>query len=159
VPKGVQLTHRNILSDVKATSQSIPVIPGDVFLSFLPLSHMLERTAGYYMPLLLGGSIAYSESYKKLPKNFKEVKPTVVIAVPRFFEKTSNSIWDIVNTGPLWRKKLFLMALREKGGFLSHFFAQHVVFRKIRRQLGGRIRVFISGELVWTQSQHTFLKK
>jgi len=71
-PKGVALSHRNFLSDVEAVADVIPVKHNDVFLSFLPLSHVLERLAGYYMPLCYGATIAYAESVKHLPCNLKE---------------------------------------------------------------------------------------
>lgn len=139
LPKGVLLSHRNILSDAENVYKLVPVKRTDVFLSFLPLSHMLERLAGYYLPLLFGASIAYSEEIKQLPKNLKEVKPTILICVPRIFEKFHDAVWDNINKSFL-KKKLFILALNQNVPILKFF-----IFKKVRENLGGRIRLAISG--------------
>lgn len=144
MPKGVCLTHRNFLSNVEAINEIIPVKENDVFLSFLPLSHVLERTAGYYMPLFLGGAIAYAENTKQLPHNLKEVKPTILISVPRIFDKFHDAIWDKVNASPM-QKEFFKWALRQKKNSFRYKIADFIVFKKIRNQLGGRLRLTVSG--------------
>ena len=144
-PKGVLLTHRNFLSNVEAANEVVPVKESDVFLSFLPLSHALERMAGYYMPLSFGASVAFAESIKQLPVNLKEVKPTILISVPRIFEKFHDAIWDKINASSLLRKNVFKWALRQKTGSFAYKIADFVVFRKVRSQLGGRLRLTISG--------------
>ncbi|MDE2079138.1 MAG: long-chain fatty acid--CoA ligase [Patescibacteria group bacterium] len=145
LPKGVLLTHRNFLSNIAAVHARIPVVPGDIFLSFLPLSHVLERMAGHFMPLLLGGSVAYAESSKTVADDMRLMRPTVLIGVPRFFEKAYATLWERVNAGPRWKKRLFLAALKSKRGTFAHAMFDRLVFRAIRRRFGGRIRVLISG--------------
>ncbi|MFH1173360.1 MAG: AMP-binding protein, partial [bacterium] len=85
--KGVMLSNTNFLANVEAANNRIKIMPEDKFLSFMPLSHVLERTAGSYVPILSGASIAYAENLKKVADNLKEVKPTIVISVPKIFEK------------------------------------------------------------------------
>lgn len=145
LPKGVELTHKNFLTNVRAVNKAIPVKKNDVFLSFLPLSHIFERLAGYYVPLFSGASIAYAEGAKQLPQNLREVKPTILIAVPRLFEKFHDAIWDKVNGSSRAEKKLFMWSLKRKTKSVSHIIADVLVFRKVRRRFGGRLRLTISG--------------
>jgi long-chain acyl-CoA synthetase len=84
-PKGVMLSHFNVLWDAEATLQAISGYPDDVYLSLLPLSHMLERTAGYYVPLMAGSSVAYARSLKDLPEDLKSVRPGIFVAVPQVY--------------------------------------------------------------------------
>ena len=86
-PKGVMLSHANILANVKAVAERLPAADADVFLSFLPLSHTLERTCGYYYPIAAGASVAFARSAKQLADDFREVRPTVVVSVPRIYER------------------------------------------------------------------------
>lgn len=144
-PKGVLLSHKNILSNLEAVNRAVPVKTSDIFLSFLPLSHIFERLAGYYVPLLFGATIAYAENIKQLPYNLKEIKPTILISVPRIFEKFEDAIWDKVNKSSNFKKKLFLWAIKQKSRSFSHKIADFLVFRKIREGLGGRLRLAISG--------------
>jgi len=144
-PKGVPLTHRNILSNVEAITEFIPVKEDDVFLSFLPLSHALERTAGQFIPILHGATIAYAESAKTLAQNLKEIRPTVLISVPRIFEKFNDKIWDNLNKGPFWKKEFFKWALQQRDNGFRHMAADFLAFSKIRKGLGGRLRLAISG--------------
>lgn len=145
LPKGVMLSHSNFLSNAEAVNKAIPVKKGDVFLSFLPLSHILERLAGYYVPLIFGASIVYAESIKQLQNNLKEAKPTILICVPRIFERFHDAVWDKVNKSSIFQKKIFLWALKRKKGSLLYNLADALVFKKIRKQLGGRLRLAISG--------------
>ncbi|MCX6764973.1 MAG: AMP-binding protein, partial [Candidatus Nealsonbacteria bacterium] len=145
MPKGVLLTHRNFLSNVEAVNYAVPVKASDVFLSFLPLSHVLERTAGYYIPLLLGATIAYAENIKQLTSNLRQVRPTILISVPRVFEKFHDKIWDSINKGSSFQKKMFKWALKQKKGSMRYWFADLLVFSKIRQKMGGRLRLTISG--------------
>jgi long-chain acyl-CoA synthetase len=144
-PKGVLLTHRNFLSNVEAVNEMVPVKENDIFLSFLPLSHVFERTAGYYMPLSYGATIAYAENTKQLPKNLKEIRPTVLISVPRIFEKFHDAIWDKINSASRYQKFFFKWALKQKKNSLGYAIGDYLVFRKIRANLGGRLRLAISG--------------
>lgn len=144
-PKGVMLSHRNFLSNIETINNLIPVKQSDVFLSFLPLSHVLERTGGYYLPLFFGATIAYAEHIKQLAHNLKEVSPTILISVPRIFEKLHDGIWDKVNASSAFKKKCFMWALKQEKNTLSHYIADMLVFKKIRSQLGGNLRLSISG--------------
>ena len=91
-PKGVMLSHFNVLWDAEATLQAISGYPEDVYLSLLPLSHMLERTAGYYVPLMAGSSVAYARSLKDLPEDLKSVRPGIFIAVPQVYAGIRNKM-------------------------------------------------------------------
>lgn len=144
-PKGVVLTHRNFLSNVESVNEVIPVKHNDIFLSFLPLSHVLERMAGYYMPLCYGATIAYAENAKQLAQNLKEVRPTILISVPRIFEKFHDAVWDKVNSSSHLQQKLFRWALKQQKGSLLYRLADFLVFQKIRSRMGGRLRLTISG--------------
>lgn len=145
LPKGVPLTHKNICSDVLGTNARIPVLQGDVFLSFLPLSHVLERTAGYYMPILQGATIAYAESYKDLLKNVKEVRPTVIIAIPRFYEKIYDKIWQNVKKKSFLGQKLFYFTLRATSRTFGYRIMKKILTAGITRNFGGRLRILVSG--------------
>ena len=145
LPRGVMLSHRNFLSNVNANKELISVGKRDIFLSFLPLSHVLERTAGYYVALLSGANIVYAESFKLLSKNLKEVKPTILIAVPRVFEKFYDIIWDNVCAGSKLKKKLFHFALKQKHGTFGWWLMNKLVFHKIRKAMGGHLRFAVSG--------------
>jgi long-chain acyl-CoA synthetase len=145
IPKGVMLSHNNFLSNVEAVNKAVPIKEKDIFLSFLPLSHVLERMAGYYTPLLLGAQIAYAEGAKQLPANLKEVRPTILISVPRIFEKTYDAIWYKTKSFSPIKRKIFLWALKQKRHSFFGKIADRLVFEKIREQLGGRIRLSISG--------------
>ena len=160
LPKGVMLSHENILSNVRAAVSLFPIGPEDVSLSFLPLSHVFERVDGYYLMLHQGAVIAYAESIDTVPANLPEVRPTVVISVPRLYEKMFARVMQRVLTGPWLKKQLFFGAVKvgravtgrqlagEKSGPLLHlgmFLARKAVFGKLREHLGGRLRFFISG--------------
>jgi len=159
-PKGAMLTHANILSNIEACCKLIDLGPDDVSLSFLPLSHIFERMAGYYMMLHQGVIIAYAESIDTVPVNLTEVCPTIVTSVPRLYEKMHNRVLERVSTGPWLKKQLFFLAIRigrekvarEQAGMpptgwqkilLGVF--DKLVFAKIKERLGGRLRYFISG--------------
>jgi len=146
LPKGVMLSHGNFLFDAEAAVTAVPVDHHDVLLSFLPLSHVLERTAGYYAPLVCRGCcIAYAESLKTLPQNLKEIKPTILVSVPRIFEKIHSNIWDTAKKGGRLKYKIFLWALKQEPKTLKYRLADLLVFHKIRAKLGGRFRLTISG--------------
>ena len=146
LPKGVMLTHRNFMFDADGSLRAVPVDEHDVLLSFLPLSHVLERTAGYYAPLVCRGAcIAYAESPKTLTANLQEVRPTILVAVPRIFEKIYDGLWAKINAGSPLRRRLFVATLRAKRGSLSHRLLGLLVIKKIHRKFGGRLRITISG--------------
>ena len=155
-PKGVMLTHGNFLADVRDILLALPVQESDVALSFLPLSHVFERTTGYYSVIAAGGSIYYAESMDTIAANMLEVRPTVVVSVPRLYEKMQIRIKDSV-TG--FKKQLFLWATRVAqwkghenrgrsvgwGLQIQYWIADRLVLRKVRERTGGRLRFFVSG--------------
>lgn len=144
-PKGVMLTNANFLSNAEAACEAINVTPEDKFLSFLPLSHVLERTAGSYIPILHGASIAYAEGIKQLSDNLKEVKPTILISVPRVFERMQDKIFASMRDKNPWVKKLFYWSLKQKESGFSYNVADFLINRKIRGIFGGHLRFAVSG--------------
>ena len=154
-PKGVMLTHNNIHSNVQACGAVLPVRPGDVALSFLPLSHIFERMVDYHL-FERGCAIAYAESLEAIPRNLQEVRPTIVASTPRLYEKFHARVmaskgvkgklvrWA-TGVGERWSTEK--LAGREPGPILraQHALADRLVFRKIREGIGGRLRFFISG--------------
>ena len=159
-PKGVMLSHNNFLSNCRAIRELLPAGEEDETLSFLPLSHVFERTAGYYFVLLIGGTISYAQSFDTVPANLLEVKPTILTAVPRFYEKFHERIREAVRCAPAWRRGIFSWATRIGAQYsqktltgrpvpiplrLQHRVADRLVFSKLRARLGGRIRFCVSG--------------
>jgi long-chain acyl-CoA synthetase len=159
-PKGAMLTHRNFLSNVRACAELFQLGPQDSCLSFLPLSHVFERMAGYYLMLHQGVTIAYAESIDSLPVNLLEVQPTVVISVPRLYEKVYARIMDKVVSGPWLKRKLFFSILALCATRITRELAlqpvaplhrkltdtlRNRIFGRLRNSLGGRLRFFVSG--------------
>jgi long-chain acyl-CoA synthetase len=159
-PKGVMLTHDNIYSNVAASIKAVPFDGRDVGLSFLPLSHIFERMAGHYMMFATGTSIAYAESIDTVPVNLQEVRPTLVLSVPRLYEKMYARVLETALTGGFLKKKIFFwargvaerwanekLAGTEPGGLLARQYAiaQKLVFSKLKARTGGRLRYFVSG--------------
>jgi long-chain acyl-CoA synthetase len=159
LPKGVELSHHNFLSNVEAVKSAVPVQQDDVFLSFLPLSHILERTCGYYIPLLSGSTIAYAESAKTLLLNLSEVRPTILISAPRIFEKFYEGIWNNARELTGLKKVIFFWALKQKEKGLPHILADILVFKKIKSKLGGRLRLAVSGGASLDKKIAKFFKK
>lgn len=158
-PKGVMLTHHNMLSVAHASLTLVDCYEEDVFLSFLPLSHTLERTGGYYLPMLAGAMVAYSRSIPQLAEDLKIVRPTVLIAVPRIFERVHAKIRDKLAQGSAIARALFEFAVRvgwrrfvhEQGragwspSLILWPLLERSVARKVSAGLGGRLRVAVSG--------------
>ena len=145
--KGVKLSHQNIIYDILAVLKSVSVYPDDRFFSILPLSHIFERTIGYYLPLYIGSSISYSTDLARVSEEIKERRPTIVIAVPRLFEKIHEQILSNVNHS-LIKKTAFNLAFRLKrsGKFKQlEKVCEKAVFSQIKAQFGGEIRFFVSG--------------
>lgn len=143
--KGVMLSNKNFLSNIVAANQRIKILPTDKFLSFLPLSHVLERTAGSYTPLMNGAAIAYAENVKKLADNIKEVKPTIIISVPKIFEKIYEKIIAGIKQKNYLIKEFFFWSLNQRGGGVGCFLADKLIYSKIRKVFGGNLRLAISG--------------
>ncbi|MCB9249146.1 MAG: long-chain fatty acid--CoA ligase [Ignavibacteriales bacterium] len=159
-PKGVMLTHKNILSNVKSACEVVLVTDKDTFLSFLPLSHIFERMAGYYLATSCGSTVAFSEGIEKIAQNMGEIKPTVMTGVPRLFERMYAKIKKNVEKQPEKKQKIFSWAVnvgqefaelnrnREPIPFalnIKHKLADKLVFKKLREVTGGNLRFFISG--------------
>jgi long-chain acyl-CoA synthetase len=111
MPKGVMLSHSNILQDAFACLQREPIYPDDVFLSFLPLSHTFERTVGYYIPMMAGACVAYVRSIDKLAEDLLEVRPTVLISVPRIWERIHKKMVAALEEKSALSRKLFYLAV------------------------------------------------
>ncbi|MDQ6966836.1 MAG: AMP-binding protein, partial [Mariprofundaceae bacterium] len=159
-PKGVMLTHGNMLADVAAGLGGVPVFDTDTFLSFLPVSHAFERTVGHFLPIACGSGIAYAEDITTLLRDIPEVRPSVMISVPRLYEKIYAGVRDKLMHAPAIKQKLFAHAqqlglrrfeLRLEGDELHGMDAfvfsilDHLVHAKIRAKMGGRLRLFVSG--------------
>jgi long-chain acyl-CoA synthetase len=156
-PKGVMLTHWNLCSNVAACRQHevLDPQPGDVALSFLPLSHVFERMVDYWY-FDAGIGIAYAESMDKVADNLMEVRPTVAVSVPRLFEKIYTKVTGVTGIKKAivgWARRTgeavvdARMAGREPGGVtaMQYRLADRLVFSKLRERTGGRLRTFISG--------------
>jgi long-chain acyl-CoA synthetase len=159
-PKGVMLTHQNIVSNVLSALQVLHIDEKDSCLSFLPLSHILERMAGQFLMVYCGVSIAHAESIEAVAANMTEIQPTIVIGVPRFYEKIYARVQDAANAGGAMKQKIFRWAkatgdeyVQQKvagrnlsaGLRLRHKAADALVFKKLRARTGGRLRFFVSG--------------
>jgi long-chain acyl-CoA synthetase len=159
IPKGVMLTHANFASNVETLAAIIPFSDKDTDLSFLPLSHVLERQVMFAF-LSRGVSMAFAESIETVAENLLEVKPTIMVSVPRLFEKIYARVMDNVLTGSSLKKKIFFWALkvgkacgertlqkRPIPGSLRRrrSVAHRLVFSKILEKTGGRVRFFVSG--------------
>jgi len=173
VPKGVMLSHRNFISNIHAAFNRMGEerFRETVFLSFLPLSHSLERTCGYYMAIRVGGTIAYAESIDKLVANMGEVRPTVLISVPRIYEKVYAKVQSNASEG--FKKAVFEWALRIGSvkalaeaenkpvpalARLMYPLAYKLVFSKLHATLGGRVEFTVSGGAPLAKEIAIFLK-
>lgn len=153
-PKGVMLTHDNICSNIKAAHMVLEIDDADRTLSFLPLCHSFERTGGYYAILAGGGEIFYAESIDTVSKNLLEARPTIVVSVPRLFEKILNLVKKSVEDAGGTKKAIFNWATsvgdkyaKGQRGLVSlqHKIADKLVFSKLRERFGGRVNLFVSG--------------
>ena len=158
-PKGVMLTHHNIISNVRSALENFPIGETDVFLSFLPLCHIFERMGGYYTGFASGGQIYYAESIETVAQNLTEAHPTIVTSVPRLFERIYSKIIKNVESQPEKKQKIFNWAIEtgkeyaiaKKAGKVSlalsikQKLADKLVFAKLREKTGGNLRFFISG--------------
>lgn len=181
VPKGVMLTQANVLYDAFYGLEKLEALSMDeTFLSFLPLSHVLERTAGYYAPLMTGCHVAFSESVEKVVENMQEVSPTVMVSVPRLFEKIYSRIYEDVHHMTPLKRSIFHKAVEVGRRYvmlryinpgplgllkLKYRVFDWLVFSKIRKRFGGHLKYFISGgapldktinEFMWTIGIPTF---
>ena len=161
VPKGVLLTQRNIMINAEYGAKQLGMPQkNETALSFLPLSHVLERTAGYYVTLMNGNHIAFAENAAAVMENMVEVRPTTMVSVPRLFEKIYAKVKESVAQMPPLRQKIFNKAMEvgreyvnkkyitnEPLGLLGlqYKFYDRLVFKKIRARFGGRLTYFLCG--------------
>jgi len=159
-PKGVMLSHHNILSNAAAASFDVLTTgPDDTLLSFLPLSHTFERTCGYYLTVMSGATNTYSRGIQQLAEDLQAVRPTILISVPRIYERVYGRIRTALDDGSPLKKKLFLLAVEVgyarfehsqgrgpwKPAFVRLPVLNALVAKKILARLGGRMRAAISG--------------
>jgi long-chain acyl-CoA synthetase len=158
-PKGVMLSHHNIVHNAYGGLLTFPIGIEDTMLSFLPLSHAFERTAGYYMAMMSGAGVAYARSIPLLAEDLKIIRPTILVCVPRIYERIYNAIHDKLEAAPPLRHKLFTLAVnvgwdrfeyqQGRGAWSPKLLLwpvlKHLVADKVMAQLGGHIRLSISG--------------
>lgn len=158
-PKGVMLSHDNILTNAHGCAQGVPVWPDDLLLSFLPLSHTFERTAGYYVPMMCGATVAYARSIQQLQEDLLTIRPTILVSVPRIYERVYAGIRAKLAEGPALNRKLFTLAVevgssrfeyqQRRGSWrISHLLwplLEILVAKKVMSKLGGRLRGAMSG--------------
>lgn len=157
--KGVMLSHRNILSNAFAAASCTQWQESERFLSFLPLSHMLERTAGYYMPMIIGAEVIYARSIAQLAQDLQAVKPTTLVSVPRIYERVYAKIQDGLKQKSAIARTLFHMAVDvgwhrfkwQQGR--AHWHPKllmwpalnKLVASKVLEKLGGELRIAVCG--------------
>jgi long-chain acyl-CoA synthetase len=158
-PKGVMLSHHNILWNIHAALQLFEIGNHHLFLSFLPLSHTFERTVGYYLPMVCGCTIAYNRSIPQLAEDLARIRPTLLISVPRIFERIYGRIMDKLRQEPPLKQKLFLQAIetgwrkfehqqgraRWSPRLLLHPLLDRLVGARVRARLGGRLHFTVCG--------------
>ena len=159
-PKGAMLTHSNFMSNVQAATGVVTITPDDIFLSFLPLSHVFERMGGHYLPLSSGATIAYAESLFTIRQDMQDVRPTIMMSVPRLYEGMHERILRSVKEGSPTKQKIFhwsvgvgskvSQAIQQKKKpspilSLKASVANKLVFEKLKAVTGGRLRFFVSG--------------
>jgi long-chain acyl-CoA synthetase len=159
-PKGVMLSHGNITSNVVASLKAFTIDGDDDTISFLPLSHIFERMAGHYLMLYAGATIAYATNIDTVAAEMAEVRPTVMTAVPRFYEKIYGRVLDGALSGSVLKRRIFLWARRSGETWVEYALsgrrvpagvafrrrlAERLVFSKLQQRTGGRMRFFISG--------------
>ena len=159
-PKGVMLSHGNLIANCLGNIKALDLNEQDLTLSFLPMAHSFERTAGYYTVMMAGGSNAYAEGLGQIADNLRETQPTVVLTVPRLLEVVHERIMRTIEAAPAMRQRLFAAALAvgKRAAFYRHrgratpphlaaamALFRRIVFARIRSVFGERIRYLISG--------------
>jgi len=161
-PKGVMLSHHNILSIANSALLTYAVYTSDIFLSFLPLSHTFERTVGYYLPMMSGSQVAYARSIAQLADDMSQIKPTALVAVPRIFERVHSRIMQQLQKKSFIARALFNItaalgwwrfeAKQGRGNILKTLLANlllpvldPIVGKKVREKMGGNMRLAVSG--------------
>ncbi len=150
-PKGAMLAHRSIMHVCDSARRHIYFDENDVFLCFLPMSHVFERVAGQALPISVGASVAFAQSLASLSGDLVKVRPTIMLCVPRFLESFRDRVVDGVAKAKPLKQKLFHAALgqgikKAQGGFAPlQFLFDKLVMSKLRERTGGRVRAFVSG--------------
>ena len=169
-PKGVVLTHRNVLINAADCGSAVPVTDNDRLLSFLPLSHMFERTTGYYAPMLHGAEIAYTRSIDQLGEDLQTMQPTILISVPRIYERVYAKIEEQVQQKSKFAQTLFRSAhqigykkfcYQQNTGpwspsFILHPLLDLLVAKKIRSKLGGKLKFAVAGGAAFGRDLNAF---
>jgi long-chain acyl-CoA synthetase len=157
--KGVMLTHQNILQNAYAAQQCAPMGDEDLFLSFLPLSHTLERTGGCYMPMMVGAQVAFARSVQGLAEDLMNLRPTVLISVPRIYERIYGRITSGLEAKSGFARFLFNTTVsvgwrrfeHEQGragwhpSLLLWPLLKRIIATKVTERLGGRLRLAVCG--------------
>jgi len=159
-PKGVMLSHRNVVSNVDAIRACMPVGDRDVYLSFLPLSHTLERTVGYYQPMASGATVAFARSVPLLMDDMQVIRPTMLVSVPRIYERVFAAVMERIGGSPM-RKRLFVTLVElgwrrfessqnraaplPMGARLLLAILDWLIARPVRARFGGRLRAAVTG--------------
>lgn len=157
--KGVMLSHRNLLSNVTGALQCFEVYTDDVFLSFLPLSHALERMAGYYVPVMAGAGVAYARSVQQLQEDLSLLRPTVLVTVPRIFERIQAGMQNKLDKGSSLTRRMFALAIEVGYHRFEHsqgravWHPKHLLWPvlkilvadKLTARLGGKLRLAVAG--------------
>lgn len=171
-PKGVMLSHNNILQNTYSSSQCETFLPTDTYLSFLPLSHMFERTVGYYLPMLSGGEVIFARSIDTLAEDLLFIKPTILVTVPRIFERVYNKIQIQLQNKPKFAGLLFNLTVnvgwhwfrysQNKASWHPKLLLRPLLYNliasKILNKLGGNLRLAISGGAALSpEIAHTFI--
>ena len=160
-PKGVMLSHRNILFDAESLLKKIGIDDPHTleFLSFLPLSHMYERTIGYYVPMMAGAKVSYARSVQQLAEDFQTIKPTMIVTVPRIFERFYDKMQQKLSKQSIVARSIFRLAVyvgwknfrfKQKTAWFSPItilnpLLNKIIATKVQQLLGGRLRLAASG--------------
>jgi long-chain acyl-CoA synthetase len=157
--KGVMLSHRNLLRNAWDSLQTFDVLPDDIFLSFLPLSHALERTVGYYLPIMAGATVGFARSFQQLQDDLIAVRPTLLASVPRIYERIYAGTRSKLEKGSPAARHLFKLAVDVGYSRFEHAqrracwrpahllwpLLKRLVADKLMQRLGGRLRMALSG--------------
>ena len=159
-PKGAMLSHGNVVSNALMGLKVLQPLPGERLLSLLPLSHIFERTCGHYIMFYAGVAIHYAESLQTVPRDLQEVRPEILLAVPRIYEKSYSRVREQVNAGGYLSRLVFHLVMGVGRRIVPFRYAGRrpglglrlagklcdlLVFRKVRARLGGRIRLAACG--------------
>jgi long-chain acyl-CoA synthetase len=159
-PKGVMLSHENLIANMEGIGKLINFETDDVFLSFLPLSHVFERMGGHFTAFSRACTVYYAEGIEQVPANLQEVRPTIVLSVPRLYEKMHARIVEGLKSAPAARQKIFWWAIDVGRNYsmlsisgkkipfilaVKHKIANKLVYSKVRERMGGRLKFFVSG--------------